>query len=249
MAGYGVKLLHTDSDIMRIINEAAIKKLSGKFYNYKNIDRIRQIVGAFVREAIQHTEVWRSLSGADNSETGLDAHVGLPANKKDAILKRLLDIWVKEIEVRPRKIERRDNSFIMGYDFYAIDANFGEVLSAPEAVVENFSTRSRLGKTPKYIPWLHWLLIAGDQVAIDGYRIRFDDYNLNYSRSGKAIMKIGGHYVLPSFYGPFSKDNNFVCRAMDELTRNNDFKQKIIHIVSNKGGYIDSYLLLKDLSL
>lgn len=240
--GYGIKLNHTNEEIAHIINKAAIKKLTGKFYSFKNISRIRDIVGIFVKEAIIQTETWKSLSS--DSERGLNAHLGLPQGEKTNMLNSILDIWVKEIEVRPRKIEFTKNGFRMGYDFYAINGNFAEVLSSPNAIVENYSGRSAKGITSKYIPWLHWLLIAGDQVQIDNYHIKFREFPLNRSRSGKAIMVLNGHYVLPSFFGPYGKDNNFVCRAMAEVATNKEFRQNLTDILTSKTSLVDATISL-----
>lgn len=244
MAGFRIKLNHSNAAIQNIINRAAVKKLSSQFYKFQNLERIRKIVAIFVKEAIVNTDTWKSL--LSDSDKGLHAHVGLPVASKQDRLNKILNMWAKEIEVRPRKVSHTGKYFTIGYDFYAIEVNFGNVLSSPEAIVENFSKKSNKGETPKYIPWLHWLLIAGDQVQINDYHIKFGSYDLNRSRSGKAIMVVNGHYVLPTFFGPYGKDNNFVCRAMDEIVRNNDFKQRLIATLSDKTGLLDVLLLFED---
>lgn len=61
------------------------------------------------------------------------------------------------------------------------------------------------------LPWLSWLLTAGDAVIITQYHVDYGAYNT--SRSGGAIMKPGGVFKVDSeFSGTI--DNNFITRAI-----------------------------------
>lgn len=230
MTGFSFILKDSNITIIKTINVALIKKIKSSFYKGETINAIQSAISNFVLNAIRNTETWKSLSGAD--PRGLDAHFGLNANTRTARLNHLLDIWAKEIKVVPRAIREGRETFTMSYDFYAIESNFGNVLSSHEAFVENKSKRSNEGKTPKIIPWLHWLLIAGTEARIDGYHISFGNYNTNNSRSGKAIMKINYSWVTPPEFAGTINDN-FITRALENVVENENFKNTLVHILES----------------
>lgn len=61
------------------------------------------------------------------------------------------------------------------------------------------------------LPWLSWLLTAGDGIIITQYHVDYGIYST--SRSGGAIMKPGGVFKVDSeFSGTI--DNNFITRAI-----------------------------------
>jgi len=61
------------------------------------------------------------------------------------------------------------------------------------------------------VPWLSWLLTAGDSPVVMGYDVSYGNYKR--SRAGGAIMKKGGMFrVDPSYSGVAG--NNFISRAL-----------------------------------
>ena len=216
MPGYRFVLHGSNIQIIKQINEAAIRKLSKPFYDKKNLEGIADIVRGIVIAAIISTDTWKSLAG--NSPKGLDAHFGIPKGENADRLRSLLDIWSKEVRVVPHNIKRGRDQNIFSYTFYAIQADWANVLNSSAGRVINDSSNSRLGKTTTVIPWLQWLLIAGDQTKISGYQIAFGNYGKN-SRSGKAIMKPQMEWIVPPEFSPFSTDNNFITRALEDLSK------------------------------
>jgi predicted ribosome-associated RNA-binding protein Tma20 len=61
------------------------------------------------------------------------------------------------------------------------------------------------------IPWLYWLLTAGDAVVVTQYHVDYGSYNA--SRSGGAIMKPGGVFKVDSEFSG-TVDDNFITRAI-----------------------------------
>ena len=61
------------------------------------------------------------------------------------------------------------------------------------------------------LPWLSWLLTAGDAIIITQYHVDYGPYNT--SRSGGAIMKPGGIFKVNSEFSG-TVDDNFITRAI-----------------------------------
>lgn len=74
------------------------------------------------------------------------------------------------------------------------------------------------------IPWLEWLLTAGDAVVVTEYHVDYGDYAT--SRSGGAIMKPKGIFKVDSAFSG-TQDNNFITRALDNK------KEEILNIIRN----------------
>ena len=60
------------------------------------------------------------------------------------------------------------------------------------------------------IPWLNWLLTAGDSILIANFGVEFG----SYGRTGKARMS--GNFAPYKVHSSFSgtPDNNFITRAI-----------------------------------
>lgn len=62
------------------------------------------------------------------------------------------------------------------------------------------------------LPWLEWLLTAGNAIVIAGYSVEYG--NFQASRTGGAVMEpVGFFKVDPQFSG--TPDNNFITRALE----------------------------------
>jgi hypothetical protein len=81
----------------------------------------------------------------------------------------------------------------------------------------HFSTGgfTRTGNTN--IPWLSWLLFAGNSPLIYGYRIEFNPHNIENSRTGAIMVKNpGGIWSIPDEHAG-TQENNFLTRALTSL--------------------------------
>lgn len=227
---YGIKLDESDQAIIQKLNRIAAKKITANFYKPSNIRLIEGIIRDVVKNAIRQTKTWQSLHGNDDADTQLDAHFGIPKDKRNGNLEDLLTIWGQEIKVIPSQIKYGLQRFEMSYDFYAIEASWGNVLQSSAGITENITKRSISGAAPKIIPWLHWILVGGDSFN-PKYEIRFT--SSNHSRSGKALMKIGGTWSIPEKFGPFASNDNFVTRALAELGKNKTLHSHLNDILRN----------------
>lgn len=232
----GFLLIDTNETIVRKINAAYLKKIKSNFSSRQNISIIENIVRDFVTKAIKNTYTWQSLQGVTAADGfSLVGHFGIPKGSNGPRLDELLSIWSNEIVVQPQTIDTHSQVFKLKYKFYAIEADWANVLASPAGVSPNDSPRSRKGESPTLIPWLEWLLVAGDQIEIK-------DFTINRSsgpgsRSGEAVMiKINSlTWKVPAEFAPFSTDNNFVTRALAKLVEDAKFKNDLTNEFKNFG--------------
>lgn len=62
------------------------------------------------------------------------------------------------------------------------------------------------------LPWLEWLLTAGNAIVIAGYSVEYGNYK--QSRTGGAIMEPGGFFKVDSEFSGTVNDN-FISRAIE----------------------------------
>lgn len=222
-----IKLIDSKKEIIRKINEEAINIFKNKFYNNNIKDEIEEGVQHFILKYIRNTKVWQSL--LNGGKKGLDAHFGIPREQLASKLESLLSIWANEISIKAEAVKFLGDTFIMTYKIEAIRADWADVLSSDAGVTWNYSRNYPAGLR---LPWLEWLLVSGDQLVIDGYTIDFGDYpSPKPSRSGKAIMRPKLSWRIPTGFGPFNSDNNFITRALAQLAEDSHFH-----------GYIETFI-------
>jgi hypothetical protein len=88
---------------------------------------------------------------------------------------------------------------------YIQPEDFRNILSLSGA-----SVKTDKGQT---IPWLEWLLTAGDAVLITQYHVDYGNYPK--SRSGGAVMKPSGIFKVDSAFSGTAEDN-FITRALEK---------------------------------
>ena len=227
----GIILVESDRTIIVKIREAFLKKAVKNFYKRENILDIQNVVKTYILSYIKNSETWNSLQKGVGDQN-LSAHFGIPSKELDGRLERLLDIWGEEIKVTPSNIKRRSSSFVFSYKFYAIEANWAKVLNSDAGVTINVSKAHPEGQR---LPFLEWLLVAGDQLEITGYDINFGNHPR--SRSGSAVMiKANTSWVVPPEFGGFSESDNFVTRALDDIRKSSEFRNKLETILKGVGG-------------
>lgn len=93
------------------------------------------------------------------------------------------------------------------FSIYIQSSTFNNLLSL---AVSNVIT-----ERGEVLPWLEWLLTAGDAVVILDYSVQYGP-NTN-SRTGNAIMVPDGFFrVDPKYSG--TVENNFITRALDKYS-------------------------------
>lgn len=158
-----------------------------------------------VRAAIINSEEYRSLvSGRLRGEFGVvDAQNSLS---------QILDIWVNSINVINKGIKATPKTISGGISIQIIQRNFDDVL--------NSSASSYITEKGVKIPWLQWLLLAGQNVVVRDYTVVTDlnSQEKAASRTGEGLMvqTSVSFYRVPAIYAG-TIDDNMVTRALIPL--------------------------------
>lgn len=178
--------------------------------------RIKKRIRVIVKELIENCPEYKSLiHGQLQGELGIVDPQGA--------MSEILNAWIKGIGITLRPAKKNGNDIKAFLDIDIIDTSFQDVLSLQAA---KFTTEKG-----QEIPWLEWLLTAGDSIIIRDYDI---DFNAKYSRTGLNIMvkKVSSNWrVPPEFSGTIQ--NNFVTRALKDFdtTLNNIVNEEIIKAI------------------
>lgn len=152
--------------------------------------------------SIENTPEYQSLlSGRLLADFGIQ--------NPDVVLTAIKDAVYSGLEVLYDRVTTSGDTIVGGLTIQFLRSDFSDVLPT-----------ERLAGTP--IPWLQWLLTAGDSIVISNYTVSYDTNGAN-SRTGQAFMIQSdvGYRVPPEFSG--TSTNNWLTRAFDniddELTR------------------------------
>lgn len=155
-----------------------------------------------VQSAIMNSKVYKSLVNHGQ----LQGELGV-VNPGTAMTD-ILNVWIKSIKINLKPARTSGNNSIKAsIDIDMINNNYQDVLSLQSA---KYTTDKG-----EEIPWLEWLLTAGDKIIIRNYDIVF---NAKYSRTGLNIMlkSVTANWrVPPEFSG--TPNNNFVTRALESI--------------------------------
>jgi hypothetical protein len=156
-----------------------------------------------VKTAITQSPEYRSLVGGD-----LQAQLGVP--NPTSAMDSIIDLWLSKIEVKvdaPRKTGRRIQG---GFTISMIQEDWSDALASPAASYTTLKGQK--------IPWLAWLLIAGDKTIIADYEFTPEVPRGARSRTGGGVMRrdTRKRWRVPSQYSGISS-NNFVTRALMEV--------------------------------
>lgn len=178
-------------------------------------DEARRILDSVITDSDEYKSL---LPNGD-----LSAEFGLPRERAEQMVDAVKQQWLKEVKVTVDRLAVSHNNQITGaLRLRAINHDLANVLSLPEASYEYVSDRF---KANVMIPWLEWLLTAGDAVIVPDYRIQFNPgLFANASRSGRALMYKSltgstGWHVPPNFSGTTSKNwtHKFINVALPQI--------------------------------
>jgi hypothetical protein len=190
-----VKLLEKGKIIQRKILRAAAKELNNIFR--RSGSGINRDFRKFVNDVIIAQPEIQELSGGI-----LQGAFGIPRGMETAAIDNIIIAIVDSIFIELRDIKESGSKVLKGgMSIYIQPSNFSNLLSLPTG-----SVTIKGGS----IPWLQWLLTAGDKVLIGDFDVH---YKSGLGRSGLAHMraKSGAFRVPPSYSG--TEDNNFITRA------------------------------------
>ena len=117
---------------------------------------------------------------------------------------------VQSLDIKTKRVTGSQNGIKGGLTIVLQPTDYANLLSLPVAM-QTLEIESS-------IPWLEWLLTAGDTIIIANYGVQ---YGAGLGRSGGANMvslkkaPIGPFKVNRAFSG--SIDNNFITRALDAV--------------------------------
>lgn len=183
-----LKIVESTKQIEKMIKQSlagdADKALS------KAVSRVKSAIAPIITSALASSPEISSLSSGE-----LRASFGLTSDPSPAIIASV----VNSINITVSKVDRNLNG---GFAIEIQPDNFSNLLAG------SFSEQLIDGGS---IPWLEWLLTAGDAIIIADFGVEFG----NYGRTGKARMsKKKAPYKVPSAFSG-TIDNNFVTRAID----------------------------------
>jgi hypothetical protein len=204
-------------DSPRIVRDKIVKAFVYELNRRANKSKIKAKLGIrtktlIARAIMEQPEYGSLLSGRLYGEFGIpDA---------DVKVRRLLHQWLEEFQIQVSQWRIVGPRIVGGFSVSAVRADFGRVLSMPEA--------HQLTEKHELLPWLKWLLLEGDKIIIrEHYYARAPLFE-KYSRTGRGIMistlagksgsnwkkglVSGGWRVPPQYSGTI--DNNWITRAL-----------------------------------
>jgi hypothetical protein len=122
-----------------------------------------------------------------------------------AIMEEIISIVQNSIEFEFQPIM---SDFRGGYTVRVLKMDFQDVLSMPDAAY--------VSNNGILIPWLNWLLFAGQSPVIYGYRVQMNPNNPNNSRTGAIMVKDTGAWSVPAVDAG-TQDDNLLTRALESL--------------------------------
>tara|TARA_Y100000389_G_scaffold191262_1_gene217108 strand:+ start:1902 stop:2513 length:612 start_codon:yes stop_codon:yes gene_type:complete len=192
-----MKIVTSNARMRALINKALAKE--GEKVLKTASSNIRKKVKEVVRRAIATCPEMRELSSGI-----LKFDFGLTEDPSTAITNSVAN----STRVSVSKVSSRGGSFRGGIKITVQPSTFSNLLSLPVAqqAIEDGGS----------IPWLKWLLTAGDAIIIGEFGV---DYEVGTGRTGAATMKKSEKpfKVNPLYSG--DEVDNFVTRAIDPTLR------------------------------
>ena len=188
MANINIKILESDDTIRKQINNALSEQVNKRLT--KSVSRIKSAIGPVIRGALARSPEITSLKGGI-----LQAEFGLETDPTSQILSAI----VGSLNIRVQRVNKNLDG---GFTLEMQPADFSNLLSlsAAEQPIKGGS-----------IPWLSWLLTAGDSILIANFGVELG----THGRTGRARMSsnFAPYKVHSSFSG--TSDNNFITRAIE----------------------------------
>ncbi len=195
------KLVESQAEINRRIVKQIASSLNAAVTSA--IPVISSKIKDAVKTAITSSREYGELLGGS-----LQAELGVPDS--GGKLARILDIWLASMKISKTPIRASSGRIVGGISIVMIREDYADVLGTSEA---SYTTLKG-----KKIPWLQWLLIAGDDTKLVADYVFTDDVSRGNSRTGLGLMRSqrGGRWHVPREFAGTIK-NNFVTRALSTL--------------------------------
>jgi hypothetical protein len=195
-----LKLVESDSAIITKINVALAKEIDGAFR--KRSSTIRNRIKPIIASALfASPEIVSLQSGVLRFDFGLTGDPG----------PQIVNAVVESLQVKTEKVRGNRNGVSGGVTLSIQPSDYSNLLTLPVAM--------QALEIEGSVPWLEWLLFAGDSIIIANYGV---EYGAGLGRSGGAHMvnlkdaPLGPYKVNSAFSG--TADNNFITRAMSRAS-------------------------------
>jgi hypothetical protein len=198
------------------IEQKASGAIASRIVRNLNTKRIENETRYLLQQSIERQREWINLLSGD--PRGLGADFGIPAGSEGARLQKFLEIWLDSVNVTT-ELRLFKKTFRFKIFVNAIKANYEDVLDTQEALVYNINKNNT-----QTLPWLEWLLLFGDRTVIKDHSVRRFARPVKGSRSGKALMKLGGSFAVNPLYSGTLK-NNFITDAVKRTVEDPEFRK------------------------
>lgn len=197
-----VRLEQSESDIVNYIMADLAQSFTASLRNAAPsiLNRVSDIIAVAVYASPEMDSI---INGRLREELGIaDAR---------PIVDQIISMLQQNIEFSIDPVNVVGGRFVSGgCTIKILRSDFADVLSIPDAT---YLTQKRIT-----IPWLNWLLFAGDSPVIYGWRIKLDPNNPLASRTGAIMVKSpGSTWGVPSEFAG-TMDDNFLTRAFADVT-------------------------------
>jgi len=218
---FGINLITKPETIKKKILKSLISQLKTKIPALR--PRIESIVKGLIGKYIKLSPEYLSFGGGIlQQELGvLDPYSSLDD---------MLAILVNTVTVKMRPVYQRGGQIGGGFTVRAVPTDFYNQVS---------TLGTYTSENGHEVPWLNWLLTAGDKIILKDYRINFGGRSKMFSRTGGPIMTknsegwgvgVSSSRVPPQFSG--TPTNNFVTRAMTTMAP--ELEKKITTLIRSK---------------
>jgi len=200
----GVSLKESEAQITAMINRELGKKVSRTLK--AAAPGIQSEIRKIVRQAITGSPEYRELIGGS-----LQAELGVPNTQTR--LEQILSIFIESIGFKVGRVSISAGKINGSISVFGIPTDFSDVLTSSAAT---YTTEKG-----QPIPWLEWLLLAGDKIIISDYEFSTDLTPGARSRTGLGIMKKNTRkrWRVPPQFSGFPGDN-FVTRSLETAAVN-----------------------------
>jgi hypothetical protein len=189
-----IKLVENNQIIQKKINKAFADELNKSLS--KSVPKIEARIAPLIRSALNASPEITSLRSGI-----LKLEFGLEDDPTPAIIQAIVD----SIQVRFQKIDPK--TFAGGFTLVMQPSNFANLLSlsAASQPIDNGS-----------LPWLSWLLTAGDSVIIANFGVEFGGFPKSRTGGARMAQKAAPYKVNSAFSG--TEDDNFITRSIERVS-------------------------------
>ena len=198
--------------LVNAITSASAKKLNSALA--KASGPMSEEIKQTVRDALMVSPTVESIRSGR-----LRYELGFPEGTEDITIDSIIDAISQSVHVRFKGVKSHASKISTDMQIIIQGEGVKSLLGLPEASI--------ITKKKTRLYWLGRLLISGDSIIVDQYRVETLSFDPDKSRSGDAVMRFGGvgFKISPEHSG--TPEDNFITRAL----RTRRASQKITSII------------------